>query len=57
MYVIKEVATGVTTQAPTMEEAVANIKEAVGLYVQEMPDVGEVLSKIDTIGALNVEIS
>lgn len=57
MYVIKEAATGVTTQGHTMEEAVANIKEAVGLYVKEMPDAREVLSKIDTIGAINVEVS
>ena len=57
MYVIKEVITGVTTQGHTMEEALANIKEAVGLYIEEMPEAKEDLSKMNVIGAMNVEIS
>lgn len=56
MYVIKEVITGVTTQGYTMEEALANIKEAVGLYIEEMPEAKEDLSKMNVIGAMNVEI-
>ncbi len=35
-YVIKEVATGITTQGKTIEEAMKNIKEAVSLYFEEM---------------------
>lgn len=56
MYVIREVAAGVTTQGHTMKEAMANIKEAVSLYIEEMPDAKEDLAKMNVIGALNVEI-
>ena len=56
MYVIKEASTGVTTQGYTIEEALANIKEAVFLYLEEMPDVKESLQNMDTVGALSVEI-
>jgi len=37
-YVIKEVITGVTTQGKTIEDAMKNIKEAVELYLEEMPE-------------------
>ena len=57
MYVIKEAATGVTTQGNTIEEALANIKEAVSLYLEEMPDAKESLKNMDMVGALSVEIS
>ena len=56
MYIIKEVATGVTTQGNTMEEALANLKEAVSLYVEEMPDAREMLTNMNTVGAISVEI-
>lgn len=39
LYVIKEAATGVTTQGKTIEEAMENIKEAVSLYLEEMPRI------------------
>ena len=39
-----------------MEEALANIKEAVGPYIEEMPEAKEDLSRMSVIGAMNVEI-
>ena len=56
MYVIKEVATGVTTQGHSIEDAMANIREAVGLYLEEMPDAKESIQNMDMVGALSVEI-
>ena len=56
-YVITEVFTGVTTQGKTIEEAIDNIKEAVELYLEEMPEVREELEKRDVVGVLNVEIA
>ena len=41
MHVIKEVITGVTTQGKTIEEAMDNLKEAVELYLEEMPEMME----------------
>lgn len=57
MYVIKEVLTGVTTQGKTIEEAIKNIKEAVGLYLEEMPQIKKDLKDIKKIGAISVEIA
>ncbi len=57
MYVIKEVATGVTTQGSIIEDAMANIREAVGLYLEEVPDAKESIQNMDAMGALSVEIS
>ena len=57
MYIIKEAFTGVTTQGKTMEEAVENLKEAVGLYLEEMPEIATEIESIETIGALNVEVT
>ena len=56
MYVIKEAATGVTTQGHTIEDAMTNIKEAVSLYLEEMPDAKESIQNMDVVGALSVEI-
>jgi len=57
MYVIKEVVTGVTTQGKTIEEAIDNIKEAVELYLKEMPEIIEELKGIKRIGAFSVEVA
>ena len=38
MYVVKDKFTRVTTQGHTIEEATSNIKEAVGLYLEEISD-------------------
>jgi predicted RNase H-like HicB family nuclease len=56
-YVIKEAMTGVTTQGKTIEEAIKNIKEAVGLYLEEMPAVKRELKSAKKIGAISVEIA
>jgi predicted RNase H-like HicB family nuclease len=57
MYVIKEAVTGVTTQGKTIEDAIKNIKEAVELYLEEMPEMLEELKSIKTVGAVSVEIA
>jgi len=57
MFVIKEVVTGVTTQGKTIEEAIDNLKEAVELYLEEMPEVVEELKNRKTLGAIRVEIA
>ncbi|MEM2154631.1 MAG: type II toxin-antitoxin system HicB family antitoxin [Nitrososphaeria archaeon] len=56
-YVIKEVFTNVTTQGKTIEEAIENLKEAVGLYLEEMPELVGEIENIDLVGALNVEVA
>lgn len=56
-YVIKEGITGVTTQGKTIEEAMKNIKEAVSLYLQEMPKVRRELKHMNNVGAISVEIA
>jgi predicted RNase H-like HicB family nuclease len=57
MYVIKEVITGVTAQGKTIEEAINNLKEAVELYLEEMPELIEELKNKKTLGAIRVEIA
>lgn len=57
MFVVKEVFTGVTTQGKTIEEAVENLKEAMELYLEEMPEVAAEIKNIETVGTLNVEIT
>jgi len=57
MFVIKEAFTGVTTQGKTMEEALKNLKEAVELYLEEMPEIAVEIESMETIGALNVEVT
>ena len=57
MYIIKELFTGVTTQGKTMEDAVENLKEAIGLYFEELPEIKKELKSIKTIGAVSVEIA
>ena len=57
IYVIKEAVTGVTTQGRTIEEAVENLKEALELYLEEMPEVRKDLKDIKAVGAVSVEIA
>ena len=57
IYVIKEAITGVTTQGKNIEEAVKNIREAVSLYLEEMPGARKELKSMKAIGALNVEVA
>ena len=37
-YVARSIELGVTTQGKTIEEAQANLKEAVGLYLEDRPE-------------------
>lgn len=55
-YVIKEPVTGVTTQGHTVEEALENLKEAVSLYIEEVPEARELIEKSNAVGAISVEI-
>ncbi|WP_048096603.1 type II toxin-antitoxin system HicB family antitoxin [Archaeoglobus fulgidus] len=54
MFIVREVFTGVTTQGKTIEEALENIKEAVELYLEELPELKEELEKKEIIGVMNV---
>ena len=56
-YIIKEAITGVTTQGKTIEEAIKNIKEAVGLYLDEMPRMKRELKMYKKVGAISVEVA
>ncbi len=57
MYVAREVATGVTSQGKTVEEAVENLREALELYLEEVPEALEKLEKLNRgiVGVLEVE--
>ena len=57
MYVAKEVATGVTSQGKTVEEAVENLREALELYLEELPDAIDKLKQLDRgiVGVLELE--
>lgn len=55
-FIIKEASTGVTTQGSTLDEALTNIKEAVNLYLEEMPDVKSTIQNMDVVGMSSVEI-
>ncbi len=57
MYVIKEALIGIATQGKTIEEAISNIKEALALYLEEMPEVRQDLKNVKTVGAFSVEIA
>ncbi|MDE1868532.1 MAG: type II toxin-antitoxin system HicB family antitoxin [Candidatus Micrarchaeota archaeon] len=56
-YVIKEAITGVTTQGKSIEEAMKNIKEAVSLYLEEMPSARRELKRVTAVGAVSVEVA
>ena len=57
VYIIKEAYTGVTTQGRTIEDAVENMKEAVQVYLEELPEIRKELRNIKTVGAVSVEIA
>lgn len=54
MFIAREAFTGVTTQGQTIEEVLKNIKEAVELYLGELPEIKEELEKREVIGVMNV---
>lgn len=47
MYVAREVGTGVTSQGKTVEEAIENLREALELYLEEVPEALEKLEQLD----------
>ena len=57
MYVAREVATGVTSQGRTVDEAIKNLREALELYLEEAPEALEKLEQLnqDIVGVLEVE--
>jgi len=57
MYVAREVATGVTSQGRTVEEALENLREALELYLEEAPEALERLEQLNQgiVGVLEVE--
>ncbi len=57
MYIIKEIITGVTTQGNTLENALVNIKEAVSVYIEEVPNVKDIIKNMNLVGMSSVEIS
>ncbi len=57
MYVVKEVISGVTTQGKTLDEALENLKEAVDLFLEEMPEVREQIKKTKISGIIDVKTS
>lgn len=57
MYIIKEITTGITTQGHTLEDALTNIKEAVSLYIEEVPNIKDIIENINLVGISSVEIS
>lgn len=57
MYIIKEIFIGITTQGHTLEDALTNIKEAVSLYIEEMPDIKDTIENMNLVGISSVEIS
>ncbi|MEB2835821.1 MAG: type II toxin-antitoxin system HicB family antitoxin [Desulfurococcales archaeon] len=58
MYVAREVTTGVTSQGKTVEEAIKNPREALELYLEEVPEALEKLERLDRgiVGVLEVEV-
>ncbi len=57
MYVAREVATGVTSQGKTVDEAIKNLREALELYLEETPEALEKLEQLNQgiVGVLEVE--
>ncbi len=57
MYVAKEVVTGVTSQGRTLEEAIGNLREALELYLEEVPEAAERIETInrELVGVLEIE--
>ncbi len=57
MYVAREVATGVTSQGKTVDEAIKNLREALELYLEEAPEALEKLEQLDQsiVGVLEIE--
>ena len=57
MFVVGEVFTGVTTQGGSIEEAVKNLREALELYLEEFPELGEEIGGLGLVGLIYVEVA
>jgi len=57
MFVAREVVTGVTSQGRSVEEALENLREALELYLEEVPEALEKLEALDRslVGVLEFE--
>ena len=57
MYIAREVVTGVTSQGRTVEETLENLREALKLYLEEVPEAIERLEQLNQgiVGVLEVE--
>jgi len=49
IFVVKCESLGIASQGFTLDEALKNIKEAVNLYLEEMPEKKEILKKEEPI--------
>ena len=57
MYVARGIVTGVTSQGKTIEEALENLREALELYLEEVPEALEKLSELENSIVGVVEVS
>ncbi len=57
VFVAREVVTGVTSQGRSVEEALENLREALELYLEEVPEALEKLEALDRslVGVLEFE--
>ena len=57
MFVAREIVTGVTSQGGTVEEALENLREALELYLEEVPEALEKLEVLEgnVVGVLEFE--
>ncbi len=57
MFVAREVVTGITSQGRSVEEALENLREALELYLEEVPEALEKLEVLDRnlVGVLEFE--
>ena len=58
VFVAREVVTGVTSQGRSAEEALENLREALELYLEEVPEALEKLEVLDRslVGILEFEV-
>jgi predicted RNase H-like HicB family nuclease len=57
VFVAREIATGVTSQGRSVEEALENLREALELYLEEVPEALEKLEVFErnVVGVLEFE--
>ena len=57
IYVAKEVVTGMISQGGILEEAIGNLREALELYLEEVPEAAERIEAVnrELVGVLEIE--